>query len=161
MAKRGRNPKSDVVAADEPQKEDIFEREPDPEQSETEPDPLQESLPAVVVPNLPSESLFDEPTVPPQVAVDDIPHPDEGLTPAQKQEFVRLVRREMPLEERAKQLALLARLKGTKTAAVGLRAIMEMNRLDGFTDDAAADVPPMFAIPEGSNVAIAVKVPSK
>ena len=150
--KRGKKPKSAVIEADEPQKENVLADEPEP---------VQEDVSAVVVSDLPDVSLFDEPAVSTPVPLDDIPSPDEGLTPAQKREFVRLVRTEMPLAERAKALAVLARMRGTKTAAVGLRAIQEMNKLDGFTDDASADVPPMFTLPEGSQVAIGVKVPSK
>jgi hypothetical protein len=149
-------PKSAVIEADEPQKENIGV--PESESLGLE-DALPEAVPAVVVPDLQAVSLFDEPAVP--APPDDIPSPDEGLTPAQKQEFVRLVRKEMPLEERAKQLAVLARMKGTKTAAVGLRAIQFIAQLEGWTDDASTDVPPMFSIPDGSQVAIAVKVPSK
>jgi hypothetical protein len=146
-----------VIEADEPQKESV--RVPD-DVAEPEIDPIPQDLPAVVVSDLQGAPFFDEPAVPATVQ-DDVPSPDEGLTPAQKLEFVRLVRQEMPLTERAKQLAVLARMRGSKTAAVGLRAIQEMNKLDGFTDDASMEVPPMFQLPEGSHVAIGIKVPNK
>lgn len=115
------------------------------------------------------ESIFDEDEDAPLVLSDEravelapahndgVPPLDSGLTDEQRQEFIKLLNEAMPVAERAKQLALLAKLKGQKTAAVGLRAIIEINELTGMRDKVVGDATPMFQMPEGSNVHVHVR----
>lgn len=88
---------------------------------------------------------------------DGIPAVDSDLTEDEKKEFIKLLNREIPLSERASQLALLARMKGSKTAAVGLRAIQEINRITGLTGDRPTESAPLFVLPEGTKVGIVVQ----
>lgn len=110
-----------------------------------------------------SGSLFDEIDVPSAVTVrsDGLPALDSDLTPDQKREFLNLIRKEMPIAERAKQLATLARFTDTKRAPVALRAIVEMNVLDGLHEDKATDAPPLFVLPEDAKMAVLVQKVAK
>lgn len=100
----------------------------------------------------------------PEAAIVPLERPDDGiqpldgdLTPSEKEEFVRLLNREIKLDERARRLAGLARLKGSKTAGVGLRALQEINAITGISKDGAKDAPPIFALPAGTSVSVTVK----
>ena len=88
---------------------------------------------------------------------DGLPALDSDLTEDEKKQFVALLNKEMSLADRAKQLALLARMKGTKTAAVGLRAIQEINSLCGLRDNKPTEAAPMFVLPDEAKVAILVQ----
>jgi hypothetical protein len=90
-----------------------------------------------------------------------IPALDADLTPADKKIFVDLIRKEMPLAERARRLAELARFKDTKRAAVSLRAIIEMNLLDDMRKEQPNEDKPMFLLPEESKVSIKTEEPAK
>ena len=92
---------------------------------------------------------------------DALPALDGDLTPEQKRLFVELVKKEMPLEERAKQLATLARFTDTTRAPVALRAIIEMNLLDDMRKEQPSEDSPMFVLPADSKVAILVKKADK
>lgn len=88
--------------------------------------------------------------------LDVIPPLDSDLSPDEKAMFTRLLNIEMPLEVRAKQLGILARKTGQKTAAVGLRAIIEINEITGLRKDRATEAAPMFALPAGSSVSVSI-----
>ena len=111
----------------------------------------------------PEEKLFEDfddacgPSEAVVVREDGLPAVDAAMTPDQKKAFVEMIRKEMPLEERARRLADLARLHGTKTAAVGLRAIIEMNLLDDMRKEQPSEDKPMFVVPDDSKVAILVQ----
>jgi hypothetical protein len=92
-----------------------------------------------------------------EVRPDGLPALDVGLTPDQKKEFTSLIRKEMSLADRAHQLAILARFTDTKRAPVALRAIIEMNLLDGMREERERDDVPLFVMPEDSKVAILVQ----
>jgi len=81
---------------------------------------------------------------------------DTGLTPSEKAEFVKLLNSFLPLRERALQLAKLAMYTDTKRAAVGLRAIQEINAITGMSGDAPSEVTPMFALPADTRVNISM-----
>jgi len=101
-------------------------------------------------------SVFEDVSLEP-VRSDGLPAVDGDLTPDQKKIFIDLVHKEMPLTERAHQLATLARFTDTKRAPVALRAIIEMNILDGLKDERTDEEKKMFVLPSDSNVAILVK----
>jgi hypothetical protein len=111
------------------------------------------------------ESLFDdfpdddEPEV--ALAVRDIPALDSDLTPDEKKVFVDLLNKHMPLEQRAVQLTKLAHYTDQKRAAVGLRAIQEINTLTGLSGASATEAAPMFQLPEGTKVAIVMQTVEK
>ena len=126
-----------------------------------------------VAPPLPNDSIFDD-LVPEVVAVEPesvfedapmlAPAPpaeiiavERDLTPDQRAEFTKLLDTKMTLEERADQLVELARFTDTKRAPVGLRAIMEINRLTGLSVDKPTEAPAMFALPPGTNVSVTVE----
>lgn len=119
-----------------------------------------------------SDPLFDE--APPEVAIEaetvfgsveevepapprELVLADQDLTPDQRKMFQDLLNEKMSLEERADQLVALAHLRGSKTAAVGLRAIMEVNRITRVSGDGATEAPAMFALPPGTNVSVTVE----
>lgn len=116
----------------------------------------------IVIP-APKESLFEEldaQGAPSDLAVrpvDDIRPLDTGLTADEKDEFKKLLDEAMPLSERARRLVALARLKGSKTAGVGLRALQEINTLTGVNREPDATASPMFALPSGTEVSVTVK----
>jgi hypothetical protein len=62
----------------------------------------------------------------------------------------------MSLEETADLLVELAHKKCTKTAAVGLRAIQEINKIRGISKDDREETSNMFVLPP--NTAVAIKV---
>jgi len=106
-----------------------------------------------------AESIFEELGTPEGVAVrpdDGIVPLDTGLTPDEKDEFKKLLNAAMPLAERATRLVGLARLKGTKTAGVGLRALQEINALTGMNQDATIQAAPMFQLPPGTDVSVTI-----
>jgi len=146
---KGRNPKSVIVSEDSPKAEDVFALE---ELSSI----LPESTVTVSVEN--DASLLED-VLP--VPTKDIPRPDEDLTNDQKAQFIRLVRENMSLRERAEQLVKLARFTDTKRAPVALRAIQFMSEIDGISEEAPTEAPTMFQLPEGSKMAIAIKTPDK
>ena len=92
-----------------------------------------------------------------EVRSDGLPALDSDLTPDQKKEFTSLIRAEMSLAERAKQLATLARFTDTKRAPVALRAIVEMNLLDGMREEKPNEAAPLFRLPDDSKMAILVQ----
>ena len=100
--------------------------------------------------------MFEDVSLEP-VRSDGLPAVDGDLTPDQKKIFIDLVHKEMPLTERAHQLATLARFTDTKRAPVALRAIIEMNILDGLKDERTDEEKAMFVLPSDSNVAVLVK----
>ena len=129
--------------------------EPAPEEDATVP----------VVPSASESGLFDDlPDLPdppddiPAVRPDDgIPPLDTDLTVDEKQEFIKLLNAEIPIAIRAHQLAKLARMTGSKTAAVGLRALQEINSVCGLSSDKPTVAPSMFALPDGVSVSIKVE----
>ena len=152
--KQGRKPKSDVVSADSPSEKAILV-EISSDEPLTEPTLPESDAKTGQISDM---SLFED-VLPP--ATRDIPRPDEDLTLEQKAEFIKLVRSNMSLPERAQQLAKLARFTDTKRAPVALRAIQTMNELDGFTEEGSIEAPPLFQLPEGAKVAVAIKVPKE
>ena len=120
---------------------------------------VEEIVADVPTPEPPAESLFDD--APPLVTlappITEIIAVERDLTPDQRAIFTKLLDDKMTLEERADQLVLLAKMHGTKTAPVGLRAIMEINRLTGLSEDRATEAPAMFALPEGTAVSVKVE----
>ncbi len=92
---------------------------------------------------------------------DGVPAVDSGLTEDEKKRFIELLNKEMPLTERATQLGILARLRGSKTAAVGLRAIQEVNRITGLSSERPTETAPLFVLPEGTKVGIMIQKVSK
>src|SRR3990167_7326241 len=98
-------------------------------------------LPSEVIEENVAQSISNEPTTelslfddaPPLVTlappITEIIDVEKDMTPDQRAIFTNLLDTKMTLEERADQLVLLAKMHGTKTAPVGLRAIMEINRL--------------------------------
>ena len=124
--------------------------------------------PPIVIETVPAssvESLFDdfpdddEPEV--ALAVRDIPPLDSDLTPDEKKIFIDLLNEHMPLKQRAVQLAKLAMYTDQKRAAVGLRAIQEINALTGLSGASATEAAPMFQLPEGTKVAIVMQTVEK
>ena len=89
--------------------------------------------------------------------IGDLPSLDHDLTPDEKAEFIALINKELPLAVRAKQLGILARKTGQKTAAVGLRAIIEANEITGLRKDKATETVPMFALPTGTSVSVKIE----
>ena len=126
----------------------------------SEPEPQLEPLPVE-----PRGSLFedlDDEDVSMVVATvsdpiqDVIPPLDSDLTPDEKAEFIALLNKEMPIADRARQLGILARKTGQKTAAVGLRAVIEINQLTGLSKERATESAPMFMLPAGSSVSVSI-----
>jgi len=106
------------------------------------------------------ESLFDDaPPLVTEVATltTEIIQVERDLTPDQRAEFTKMLDEKMPLEDRAEHLVKLAKMHGTKTAPVGLRAIMEINRLTGLSEDRATEAPAMFQLPENTSVSVKVE----
>ena len=107
------------------------------------------------------QGLWDENQVEEKVEV--MVRPDDGLDTTedldeeQRAMFARLLRKKMSLEERAEQLISLAKLTDTKRAAVGLRAIQEINAITGIHDNKPQEAPPMFQLPEGTSVSVRVE----
>lgn len=100
----------------------------------------------------PTEGLFDYiPQAAPAAGI-----VDADLSDAEREEFAKLLRAEVPLAERAKLLGRLARMKDTKRAPVGLRAIQEINRLTGVGAERPVDTMPMFVL--GAEQSIAVDI---
>jgi hypothetical protein len=87
---------------------------------------------------------------------DGIPALDSDLTPPEKMEFIRLLNTFMPLADRARQLVKLALYTDTKRAAVGLRAIQEINALTGMHKDVVGETAPMFQLPADTSVNISI-----
>ena len=129
--------------------------EPAPEEDATVP----------VVPSASESGLFDdfpdddEPEAP--LAIREIPALDSDLTPDEKKLFVDLLNAHMPLKQRAVQLTKLAMYTDQKRAAVGLRAIQEINTLTGLSSASATEAAPMFQLPEGTKVAIVMQAVEK
>lgn len=119
-------------------------------------------LPVVVIPH---ESIFEDDEFPelpddipalPVLPDDGIPRLDSDLTPDEKQIFIRLLNEYMPLRERAIQLAKLANFTDQKRAAVGLRALQEINAICNITGDRPTEAAPMFVLPPDAKVQINV-----
>jgi len=112
----------------------------------------------VVVAEIREAELFDEA---PPVAItpfdDDIPALDSDLTQEEKLKFTALLNKAMPLAVRAQQLAKLAQFTDTKRAAVGLRAIQEINSLTGVSRDLPTEAAPMFQLPKGTSVSVTLQ----
>lgn len=83
--------------------------------------------------------------------------PAGDLDEEQREMFAKLLRENFSLEERAKQLVELARLTDTKRAAVGLRAIQEINAITGVHDPKPQETAAMFNLPEGTSVNLHVE----
>lgn len=111
-----------------------------------------------VVPEAPDTGLFDDlSTIPPSPRpVDSIPPLDIDLTPDEKAEFKKLLSAEMSLKERAHCLAELARMKDQKRAAVGLRAIIEINAITGVSGGSPTEATPIFALPPDTSVSVQI-----
>ena len=107
---------------------------------------------------VPENSVFEEPLEEPET---DIIKPTADLTIEQKKLFADLLRKHSSLEDRARQLIKLASFTDTKRAPVALRAIQEINSITGISKQAAEESSPMFELPEGTEMAVAVKVPRK
>jgi hypothetical protein len=140
---------------------DVVETEPVVENEAV--DSPNNQLIEAVVEAIETGSLFEElesvPEKPSTLEVrpDDIPPLDLGLTKDQKAEFAKLLDAEMPIAERARQLAKLARFTDTKRAPVGLRAIIEINTLCGLREDKPRDDAPLFVMPEDARVAVLIQ----
>jgi len=93
--------------------------------------------------------------------LDDIPPLDTGLTLDEKQEFLKLLNKYITVDERAQQLAKLARFTDQKRAAVGLRALQEILMLTGMNKDRATESTPMFVLPADTRVSVTVQKVSK
>lgn len=103
------------------------------------------------------DGLFDDFEEPVEVLrLDGIPAIDSDLEPDEKKEFIALLNRFMPLEQRALQLCKLARLIDTKRAPVGLRAIQEINAITGLKSDKPTENAPMFQLPPDTTVQVTV-----
>jgi isoaspartyl peptidase/L-asparaginase-like protein (Ntn-hydrolase superfamily) len=89
------------------------------------------------------QGLWENPpqaaVVPTGTAVDAIDVAGD-LDQEQREMFAELLRKNFSLEERAKQLVDLAKLTDTKRAAVGLRAIQEINAITGVHDGTSVSV---------------------
>ncbi len=120
---------------------DLFEGAPDDIEVE------QDSL----IPALPKDDII------PMRPDDGIPPIDTGLTEDEKRRFIDLVDKNMGPEERAERLCDLARLCGSKTAAVGLRAIQEIHNLKRLHGEHATESAPLFVLPTDTNVAVLVQ----
>ena len=92
---------------------------------------------------------------------DGLPALDSDLTEDQKREFVGLLNKKFSLEDRADCLVRLAKMHGTKTAAVGLRAIQEVNSVCGIKDVKPNESTSMFALPDDVKMAILVQKSDK
>jgi len=88
---------------------------------------------------------------------DGLPALDSDLTEDQKREFVGLLNEKFSLKDRAECLIRLAKMHGTKTAAVGLRAIQEVNTVCGIKDVKPNEATSMFALPDDVKMAILVQ----
>lgn len=83
------------------------------------------------------------------------------LADVDRKEISDTLREIIPVKERARLLATLARFKDTKRAPVGLRAIQVINELTGVTEAQKSDTPPMFMLPENTSISIKVTNPEK
>jgi hypothetical protein len=125
---------------------------------------IESQVPEVVPePTYDESSLFEdfpddepEPALAPLPPIDDLPAIDSDLSADEKKLFIELLNKEIPLSVRAHQLGILARMRGSKTAAVGLRAIQEINKVTGISIDRATEAPPMFQLPADTKVSIAI-----
>jgi hypothetical protein len=127
----------------------VFEPDPLPP-PEPEPEPIHEvTLDGPLFDDIPEEAIVPLPD-------DGIPALDSDLTPDEKQEFIKLLNAELPLAERAKLLAVLARFKDQKRAAVGLRAIQEINSITGLSKERPTESAPMFVLPPDAKVSVTV-----
>jgi hypothetical protein len=138
--------------------------EPQPERSSVQPEEPEGDL-FEDAPDLPDEIEVPESPFPapapreevlPMRPDDGLPPADTGLTEDEKKKFIELINKEINVGERAVLLGALARLHGAKTAAVGLRAIQEINHLTGMSTTRATDTAPLFVLPEGTKVAVLV-----
>jgi hypothetical protein len=121
------------------------------------PAPIPEPIPSPPPDEPEDEALFDDLEVPTEaVRPDGIPAIDSDLTPDEKQEFIALLNKFMPLDERALQLVKLARFSDTKRAPVGLRAIQEINTITGIRGERPTEAVPMFALPANTSVSVQV-----
>ena len=132
------------------------------------PEPVVDDFAPIAHAAIPEESdagLFDDlddeagaaiPTLAPYTRPDDGIVMDVGLTPSEKAQFVRLLNQFLPLKDRALQLAKLAMYTDTKRAAVGLRAIQEINAITGMSGSAPTEITPMFALPPDTRVNVTV-----
>ena len=142
---------------------------PPPPEPELDPDDIVYPEPIAASPPTSEAGLFDDldddatqmMVVTAPLPLDDIPPLDTGLTLDEKQEFVRLLNTYLTVNERARQLAKLALFTDQKRAAVGLRALQEINALTGMNKDRPGDSAPMFVLPEGTRVSIVMKKVSK
>jgi predicted transcriptional regulator len=91
----------------------------------------------------------------------DIEKPDSDLDARQKAEFSRLLRTGLNLPERAKRLIKLTTFTDSKRAPVALRALQEINSITGITADAPDEGAALFVLPDGGEIAVAIKVPKK
>jgi hypothetical protein len=105
------------------------------------------------------ENVFEDD--PPLPAVVEESALTQGLTEAEKLAFAKLLKQKMTLEERADCLVELARKKCTKTAAVGLRAIQEINKITGISKDDREEQAAMFVLPPGTRIAVGVETPDE
>ena len=105
------------------------------------------------------ENVFEDDPILPEI-------PEEspltaGLSDEEKKEFASLLAQKLSLGETADLLVGLAHKKCTKTAAVGLRAIQEINKIRGISKDDREDAGSMFVLPPGTAVAIKVFEPDE
>lgn len=131
---------------------------------EAVPELVEPEAPVVALESSPTSEtgLFDDdfPDLPDDIPVvrpdDGIPPLDSGLSPDEKQIFIKLLNTYMPLKKRAVQLTKLAMLIDTKRAPVGLRAIQEINAICGLSSDKPREAGPMFVLPANSKIAVLV-----
>jgi len=105
------------------------------------------------------ENVFeDDPPLP-------APIPESPLTKdlneQEKIEFARLLKKKMSLNQRADALVALAKMTDTKRAPVGLRAIQEINKITGISQDDREETAPMFVLPPNTKVAIMTETPEE
>lgn len=132
---------------------------------EAVPELVEPEAPVVALESSPTSEtgLFDDdfPDLPDDIPVvrpdDGIPPLDSGLSPDEKQIFIKLLNTYMPLKQRAVQLVKLASYVDSKRAPVALRAIQEINVLCGLSSDKPTEAPTLFALPDGVSVSVKVE----
>jgi DNA-directed RNA polymerase specialized sigma24 family protein len=106
------------------------------------------------------ESVFDDNLAP----IEDTVEESEllaGLSDEEKKEFSKLLAKKLSLDEMADLLVDLAHKNCTKTAAVGLRAIQEINKIRGISKDDREETSQMFVLPAGAKVSIDTTEPEE
>lgn len=115
------------------------------------------STPKKVGQGLWEENVPDTGTLVPNSGTDDRIEAIDRLDDEQRTMLAKLLSERMSLADLADNLVELAKMRTDKTAAVGLRAIQEINAIRGIHDSKAQEAPPMFQLPEGTSVNVRVE----